>query len=73
MQGVQSSYKTDRGVKGTAILPAGTNPASIIPHQIVCSKTVRSGSFSIYIGGATGNIRARFEQMAKDDEVGGVN
>lgn len=61
MQGVQSSYKTDRGVKGLLTYQLDCH---VVEHKHVLDE------LCTYVGGATGNIRARFEQMAKqEDEV----
>lgn len=55
MQGVQSSYKTDRGVKGKS-------------ENVLWSVGDYESLLCNFIGGATGNIRARFEQMGKQDD-----
>ena len=62
MQGVQSSYKTDRGVKGYAKTCVNIARAS--------DDIARASGSNSCVGGAAGNIRAKFEQMAKQEEVG---
>ena len=59
MQGVQSSYKTDRGVKSKYMHTVG----------ILCFYKVMLTLVCIISGGGTGNIRARFEQMGKEEDV----
>lgn len=67
MQGVQSSYKTDRGVKGSYDLYFVCEQLAM--HVMSVHACIPLTFVLQYLGGAAGNIRAKFEQMAKQDEV----